>query len=218
MDLTGQAVHIRDSSGICFNSFYYRSHILAVQRMLCLRMLPVNAGKMHQKFVALGGKAQVVQTVFLIGKKRPVDPLLEILSLFRVNEKVRSFPAYFPDVIRQCSAEGQESGPPAFGVVPVAVRRVGGDQDPFARIQDDVLPGQSDRSLPVLRLEPVVQGKAFWTGNGFLRPAVADAVNGQGQLLNGKLEKDRYGLPPFLFRIFIFFSLAYHTFHSQKRL
>ena len=53
MNLTGKAVHIRDSRGICFNSFYYRSHILAVERMLCLRMLSVNAGKMHQKFIAL---------------------------------------------------------------------------------------------------------------------------------------------------------------------
>ncbi len=172
MDLTGQAVHIRDSRGICFNSFYYRSHILAVERMLCLRMLPVNTGKMHQKFIALDRKSQVVQTVFLIGKKRSVDPLLKILSLFRANEKVRSFPAYFPDVIRQSPAEGQESGPPAFGVVPVAVRRVGSDQDPFARVQDDILPGQGDRPLAALRLEPVVQGKAFWAGNGFLEPAV----------------------------------------------
>lgn len=36
VDLTGQAVHVGDGCGICFNSFYYRRHILPVQWMFRL--------------------------------------------------------------------------------------------------------------------------------------------------------------------------------------
>lgn len=109
--------------------------------MLCLALLLVKPGQMHEKFIALDREPPIIQGIFLTGRECMIDPGLKICSFFGMDEEKGGLAADLVDVVCQCAAKGNKSGLPAFRDVLVTMRRVRGDQNAFARMQQEVLAG-----------------------------------------------------------------------------